>query len=198
MQIINSLLFNTFANTLSERAEKMWPITPRAQAMISDFARGIGILAPFLIVLFIFDSYFSTSRLGFYAFWPLAVLTLFNKDIVDGRSISKRKLGFAVVKYKTEEPANQVQCVLRNITCFLWPLEALLAFGGADRRIGDYFAGTKVIKQTPMDNSSFTAELLKTKITPQTIIANVVVIAAGIIAQLAFDEKLAGTIGYMP
>ncbi|MDW3195265.1 MAG: hypothetical protein R8G66_23015 [Cytophagales bacterium] len=186
MQILDSLLFNPLTNTFAERAEKIWPLPPRAQSMISDFARGIAILAPFLIALFVLDNYFPISKLDFYAFWPLTVLVFFNKDIVSGRSIAKRKLGFAIVKNNSEEPATQFQCFIRNITSILWPLEALLAFGGAEQRIGDFIAGTKVIEQPPQDNSSFTAELINTKISLQLIIANALVIAAGITAQILF------------
>jgi uncharacterized RDD family membrane protein YckC len=198
MQIIDSLLFNPFANALSERAEKMWPLTSRAQVMMSDFARGMGVLAPFLIILFILDLYYPTNKMGLYSFWPMVVIVMFNKDIVGGRSIAKRKSGFAIVKYRTAEPASQLQCFIRNVTCLIWPIEALLAFGGAEQRIGDFIAGTKVVEQSPLDNSTFTAELLKTRVSPMIILVNIAVIATGIIAQLAYDEKLTGDISYMP
>lgn len=49
------------------------------------------------------------------------------------------------MSYKTGDPASPIQCFVRNLFLFLWPLEALILFFSPIRRIGDVVAGTKVI-----------------------------------------------------
>tara|TARA_Y100001972_G_scaffold11163_1_gene12090 strand:+ start:4103 stop:4501 length:399 start_codon:yes stop_codon:yes gene_type:complete len=128
--------------------------------------------------------YFPTENYDFYLFWPFLILVMFNKDIIGGRSIAKRQFGFAIVKYRSGEPASQLQCFIRNITCIIWPLEALITLTASQQRIGDFISGTKVIEQPPEDNLSFTAELLNTKITFQLILGNILVIVAGVYAKI--------------
>jgi uncharacterized RDD family membrane protein YckC len=69
----------------------------------------------------------------------------FNKDIFGARSLAKRILKMQVVNKKTGAQATPVQCVIRNFTLFLWPVEVLVTLFSPSRRIGDYIAGTRVV-----------------------------------------------------
>lgn len=186
MQILNFILFNPFANALVNQTEKMLPLPIRTKSMILDFARSMGIVFPFAIpIILLIEKYWSMAH-GFYLFWPLLILVMFNKDIVNGRSITKRKLGFVIVKNNSESPASQLQCFFRNITCFIWPLEGLISLSGDSRRIGDIIAGTKVIEQPTKSNSTFTSELLKIRVSIELIFFNFLVIVTGIVFRLIF------------
>jgi uncharacterized RDD family membrane protein YckC len=63
--------------------------------------------------------------------------------IRDGRSIGKGLMGLRVVKFDTGQPATIMDSCLRNC-CSLCPPVLLITAG--HRRVGDYIAGTIVIK----------------------------------------------------
>ena len=79
----------------------------------------------------------------------------FNKDGIGGKSPAKRILGLRVIDVKTNKVANPIQCVIRNLTIILWPIEVIFSVINVERRIGDYIAGTKVI----LDDKSLTYEI---------------------------------------
>ncbi len=69
-----------------------------------------------------------------------------NKDFFNAKSPAKRILGFQVIDRKTNKPANELQCFVRNLTiCVAWPLEVIVGLINPERRIGDFLANTKVI-----------------------------------------------------
>lgn len=73
----------------------------------------------------------------------ISTFSLYLKDIFRGQSIGKRILKIKVVDFDYNSP-NVLQLILRNITLFIWPVEALLFL--LDRpRIGDRIAKTKVV-----------------------------------------------------
>jgi uncharacterized RDD family membrane protein YckC len=73
----------------------------------------------------------------------------FCKDIINGRSISKRILKLQVVDNRTGQVATPIQCVIRNLFCVLWPVEVLVAVNNTSRRLGDRAAGTKLVYYKP-------------------------------------------------
>ncbi|HSC39760.1 MAG TPA: RDD family protein [Chitinophagaceae bacterium] len=66
------------------------------------------------------------------------------KDSFNGRSIAKRILGTQVVSNKTGLPASPLQCLVRNLFCFLSLIEFIVALVYPARRIGDRVAGTRL------------------------------------------------------
>lgn len=68
------------------------------------------------------------------------------KDSIKGRSIGKLAVGHQVVLASTGAVANPLRCMVRNLFLMIWPLEALVTLITPQRRLGDYIAGTKVIK----------------------------------------------------
>lgn len=68
-----------------------------------------------------------------------------NKDLLRGKSPSKRIMGYQVIDVKTNKPANEFQCFVRNLTIIGWPLEVIIALINPQRRLGDFLANTKVI-----------------------------------------------------
>ncbi len=67
----------------------------------------------------------------------------FKDGIRDGRSIGKGMMGLSVVKFDTGQPATIMDSCLRNC-CNLCPPVLLITEG--KRHVGDYIAGTIVIK----------------------------------------------------
>lgn len=90
--------------------------------------------------------------------WTLMVMIFgmslyFNKDIIQGKSLAKRALKQEVINNKTREVASPIKCLIRNITIVLWPIEVIAVLINPSRRIGDFIAGTKIIKISDVRNS---------------------------------------------
>lgn len=83
----------------------------------------------------------------------------FMKDTLNGRSLGKRYFGQIVLDSKTKLPANETKCILRNITIPLWFLELLFTLISPSRRLGDYIAGTEIMKTNSIPFSKTKIEL---------------------------------------
>lgn len=66
------------------------------------------------------------------------------KDSFNGRSPGKRVMGLQVVDNGTLESASPMQCLVRNVTVIIWPIEMAFVLLRPGRRIGDWLAGTRV------------------------------------------------------
>jgi uncharacterized RDD family membrane protein YckC len=101
---------------------------------------------------------------GFYAL----LVPYLNKDFLQGRSPAKRLLGLHLHE-TTGRPANELRAFLRNVTCLLWPVEVLLLALGSPKRLGDYVAGTQVVKSTTTASTrSWYQDLVAYRVTPHT------------------------------
>jgi uncharacterized RDD family membrane protein YckC len=76
--------------------------------------------------------------------WLVPIL-FFNKDFFYGRSPGKYEAGLQVIDIKTGNPATSTQCLIRNITFIIAPIEMIYLLFSPERRIGDYLAKTKVL-----------------------------------------------------
>lgn len=73
----------------------------------------------------------------------------FCKDNFDGRSLAKRTLNLQVVTNSSRLPASPFRCFVRNITVVLWPIEGIIAMINTERRLGDWIAGTRLVRFRP-------------------------------------------------
>lgn len=78
------------------------------------------------------------------------IILYFCKDSINGRSWGKKKSGLQVVHYQTGDPASPMRCFVRNLTVFIFYIEFIVALANPERRIGDYLAGTKVVRYDPI------------------------------------------------
>lgn len=81
-----------------------------------------------------------------------------NKDIINGQGIVNRHFGYRVVDVDTEMTATPIKCMVRNLTVVLFPFE-FFYLQRSDRRMGDYLAGTKLIKVSPVPADTIFVEL---------------------------------------
>lgn len=162
MKIPKWLLINPITKAYLN-AGNMFPMNmlgSRAKSMITDLWYAMIVAAPFMILSFVLYglatwplniqpgiSYLIVASLV----WILLMFIILNKDFVNCRSAGKRTYGFKIIDYKTKEPATEMQCMLRNVTAYLWPIEALLIFINPKRRLGDFIAGTEVISEEPTE-----------------------------------------------
>ncbi|TDQ28697.1 RDD family protein [Tenacibaculum caenipelagi] len=68
-----------------------------------------------------------------------------NKDFLKGKSPAKRIMGYQIIDIKTNKPASEFQCFVRNLTIIGWPIEVIVGLINPQRRLGDFLANTKVI-----------------------------------------------------
>lgn len=101
----------------------------------------------------------------------------YNKDAIKGQSPAKRILGLIVLNNTTGQIASPIQCVVRNITLVLCPIEVIVATISPERRIGDYIAGTRVA----IDNKSLDTTIKKGQIIISLIIGGFIFLLAAII-----------------
>ena len=113
-------------------------------------------------VTLVTDSDFQVSFWIFNCLFFLLGTIAMNKDIIKGQGIVNRHFGYRVVDTKTEMTATPIKCMLRNVTVVLFPFE-FFYLQRSDRRIGDYLAGTKLLKVTPIPADSIFNELRDVK-----------------------------------
>lgn len=70
---------------------------------------------------------------------------LFCKDVNDGKSLGKRKVGLCILSEKSESVPSTMRLILRNIFYILWPIELVLFFCNSGKRLGDLVMQTKVV-----------------------------------------------------
>ena len=84
----------------------------------------------------------------FYIVFGMALLIItlafIGKDAINGQSIGKRITKIKVVDDKGYI-ANIFKCIIRNITIYIWPIEALLVLLDK-KKLGDRLAGTNVVE----------------------------------------------------
>jgi uncharacterized RDD family membrane protein YckC len=80
---------------------------------------------------------------GFYIFL-FGFSLYFCKDGLRGRSLAKRILKLQVVNNRSGLPASPWRCLVRNLFCIIWPVEAIVTLVNPARRLGDRVAGTRV------------------------------------------------------
>jgi uncharacterized RDD family membrane protein YckC len=86
----------------------------------------------------------------------------FNKDFYSGQSIVNRLWGYKVVDMNTGNPPGQFKCMLRNLTAPIFPFELPFVLLNQERRLGDFIAGTKLVRVDKADPESILSEIANT------------------------------------
>ena len=139
----------------------------RISAMLLDHFLMCVLIIPIAIVFAI-----ASEKLGFklidgmsFYVWVLIIFVYYNKDFFNAKSPAKRIMGYQVIDRKTEKPATELQCFVRNFTiCVAWPIEVIVGFFNPERRIGDFLANTKVILSEKEKLKTIWTELKRTKL----------------------------------
>ena len=135
-----------------KEVNKLSSINPRFHriaSMLLDHIFMTLVIVPLGILIFVIGFQFKENLNKWIGlsliFFPFFIYV--NKDILNGKSAAKRILGYQVIDRKTDKPASEVQCFIRNLTiCIIWPIEVIVGLVNPERRIGDFFANTKVIQ----------------------------------------------------
>ena len=128
-------------------------MTKRSIASYIDMAICVLItMLPLVIAVGIYGLSFFEN---FNSVWPIALyagigsMLLFDfRDLIGGVSPGKRIMKLRVVNEDGSGNVSVKQHLLRNLTLGLWPIEqSQLRKTGGERRLGDKWAGTKVIEK---------------------------------------------------
>jgi uncharacterized RDD family membrane protein YckC len=166
MILFKTLIINPYTKFISEKLETFTSINGRINSTIIDvFFTGfwfmpLGII--FMICRIATLSIFSSSIINPWTIgYGIFMFLLLNKDYYNSRSIGKRITGYKVVDNISGLSASKIQCLIRNITTLLWPIEIALLLTNSSRRLGDFIAGTKVIESDKISHSSTFEEINK-------------------------------------
>ncbi len=127
------------------------------------------VIVSLTLILFLIFTKTGTIEMGISMVEPLLfsiIIVLYtNKDFFNAKSPGKRILGYQVVDKKTNMPATELQCFIRNLTILIiWPLEVLTTYINPKRRIGDFIANTKVVKAEKEKLKSLLSDLKNKKL----------------------------------
>lgn len=160
MKIPKFLIFNFFTRKCLSGFDPMRILGRRLNAMSMDFSLMVAIIFPIAALFFIpyfiiIESLDKVNEL--FPIWigiiPFSIFSFFtiNKDYYKAKSIAKRHFGYQVYDLKSNKPATELQCVIRNSTIIIWPLEVIVSMFNSHRRLGDLLAGTKLIDSDKED-----------------------------------------------
>ncbi|AKJ29133.1 RDD family protein [Caldimonas brevitalea] len=126
----------------SARAETGRPLAPlprRGLAYAIDVAGGLSLAALVLLPLRAVSE--SLHEPVFVVVWLTYFLL---RDSIPGQGLGKRLMGLRCVQVDSRRSCTWPQSVTRNVTHVFFVLDAIFALGRAQRRLGDYIAGTVV------------------------------------------------------
>ena len=119
------------------------PLASIGQRFTSQFVDDLVGLAIGVLVFIAARSLALPLELSFIGFVAYVFLC---DGLPGGQSLGKRFTKTAVVSASTEEPCRYWQSVVRNIAMVLGFIDAVFILGKQRRRLGDYIAGTKVVR----------------------------------------------------
>lgn len=122
--------------------------------------------------------------------FSLMMIALFNKDFFNGQSVVHRKLGYKVLDVKTNETASKIQCMVRNLTGPIWPIEAIFILVTPKRRLGDIIAGTILVDVQISDPELILTDIKESKFDRQTKLTLLISVVCVAIFMVLFDPRL--------
>ena len=110
---------------------------------------GVGAFVFFVLILNIAEASRSFFMgILFYILLMLSVIPIggmfLNKDLFFARGPGKMICNLIVLDHQNKTPATPLQCLLRNLTILIAPIEIVFAVFSPKRRLGDFLAGTEI------------------------------------------------------
>ena len=155
-----------YKGILHKEVNKLASINPRfhrISSMLLDHFIMCCLIVPLGIIIFVIASKFEQNlmKLSGISLFSIPMFIYLNKDFLKAKSPAKRIMGYQIVNIKSNEPASEFQCFIRNLTLIGWPLEVIVGLINPQRRIGDFLANTKVITAEKEKLKSIWSDLKK-------------------------------------
>lgn len=122
--------------------------------------------------------------------FSLMMIALFNKDFFGGQSPVHRKLGYKVLDAKTNETASKLQCMIRNLTGPIWPIEVIFVLLKPERRLGDIIAGTTLTEVPPTDPELILTDIKESTFDGQTKLTLLISVVCVATFNILFDPRI--------
>lgn len=169
MKFVRLLLFNPITNGyLKQTDQLLFVFNRRFKSMIVDMFFIMSIFFPIISILIIIQIFSDVKTGSYYLskvefvgvfFVSLIYFALLNKDYYKAKSVAKRIYGYQIYNVSTNEIAHPLKCAIRNMTCIIWPIEAVFLLFNPNRRLGDYIAGTIVRTVEPESPESILEDI---------------------------------------
>ena len=171
MKFLSPLLFNFYTKGyIKASGHYFFFLNKRFKSMMTDLLFVLSVFIPVCFVVIVIeimddskaqhvDNQLSTSFFISSLIFGIITFVLLNKDFYNARSVAKRIYGYQIFDSQTKAVASPIQCMIRNVTMIIWPVEAVWVLFTPNRRLGDVIAGTIIIDQPPEPPESILADM---------------------------------------
>ncbi|HYG03819.1 MAG TPA: hypothetical protein VD927_15325 [Chryseosolibacter sp.] len=198
MTVLKFVLFNRLVRSYLNSDYWFLRLNRRVKSLILEMWYTLAVFFPYLamplVLTMLLGEHLPTS-FGWRALvtiipFSLMMMALFNKDFFGGQSPVHRKLGYKVLDARSKETASKIQCMVRNLTGPIWPIEALFILVNPSRRLGDIIAGTILAEVSTSDPESILADIKEFRFDRDTIVTLLLSILSVTAFNILFDPRL--------
>jgi uncharacterized RDD family membrane protein YckC len=169
-------------------------LNKRVKCLVLELWYILSVFFPYLAIALIFrdprQTTFQWSDLISLIPFSLMLIAMFNKDFFGGQSPVHRKLGYQVQDAKSGATATKFQCMVRNLTAPLWPVEAVFVMISPKRRLGDLIAGTTLADVPASEPESILTEIRESKFDQQTALLLLLSLLYAAVFNILFDPRV--------
>jgi uncharacterized RDD family membrane protein YckC len=191
-------MFNGLVRSYLNSDHWFLQLNKRATSLILEMWYALSVFFPWiaipLVLTMVFGdplpTNFSWTELITIIPFSLMMIALFNKDFFGGQSPVHRKLGYKVLDLKTNGPATKIQCMIRNLTGPIWPIEVIFILANPKRRLGDIIAGTILTEVPTSDPQLILTDIKESKFDGQTKWTLLISVVSVATFNILFDPKL--------
>jgi uncharacterized RDD family membrane protein YckC len=198
MGLLRFLMFNGFVRSYLNIDNWFLRLNKRVTSLILEMWYTLSIFFPYIAIPMILtmvlgdpmSTNFSWTELISIVLFSLMMIALFNKDFFGGQSPVHRKLGYKVLDAKTNETASRIQCMIRNLTGPVWPIEVIFILANPKRRLGDIIAGTILTEVPTSDPELILTDIKESTFDRQTKLTLLISVVCVATFNILFDPRI--------
>jgi uncharacterized RDD family membrane protein YckC len=191
-------MFNGFVRSYLNIDNWFLRLNKRVTSLILEMWYTLSIFFPYIAIPMILTmvlgdpmpTNFSWTELITIVLFSLMMIALFNKDFFGGQSPVHRKLGYKVLDAKTNETASRIQCMIRNLTGPVWPIEVIFILANPKRRLGDIIAGTILTEVPTSDPELILTDIKESTFDRQTKLTLLISVVCVATFNILFDPRI--------
>jgi uncharacterized RDD family membrane protein YckC len=198
MKVLRFLMFNGFVRSYLNSNIWFLQWNKRVRCLVLEMWYTLSVFFPFLGALLFLTMMFGDPLPTNFEWidlitlipFGLMMIALFNKDFFGGQSVVHRQLGYKVVNVKTKETASKMQCMIRNLTGPIWPIETIFILVNPKRRLGDIIAGTILVDVPISDPESILTDIKELEFDRQAKLTLIVSVLCEVTFLFLFDPRV--------
>jgi uncharacterized RDD family membrane protein YckC len=187
--MVRFILFNFFTRKYLNNQFWLLKWNKRATTLLLEMWYIVSVFVPYLMLLALLPLILGYSEGQNVRILKMIIESNFllaitiNKDFFGGQSPVHRMLGYQVLNEKTNLAASKVQCVIRNLTLIVFPIELVILLISSRRRLGDFLAGTILADVAPSNPEEIVIEIEKVRFDRDAINAVLISVAVVVISE---------------